>query len=66
LYEIKVPKLVSKVAFDPSNHFDFPVLLPHEVSPQRGSSTLPHLGRAFTDIQEMKQATGSLLGRDEN
>lgn len=30
-------------------------LLPPKVSPNKGAPSLPHMGRAFTDCQEMKQ-----------
>jgi hypothetical protein len=33
-----------------------------QVSPQRQGVPLPHLGRAFTDVQELKQVLGQDLG----
>lgn len=33
-----------------------------QVSPQRQGVPLPHLGRAFTDVQELKQVLGQDFG----
>ena len=43
-----------------------PSCLHSQATPQRCGGNLPHLGRAFTDIQEMKQVTGFALGLSSN